>query len=264
MVLLLNFSSSTNCCDGYSFCGSHICWVLSKLDLYCRVEPISGCSSDFEHSLVWTGPAGFMTTTIAQPVMGSTTNYTSAAVVVSIGSNESGNYSCTVNDGTVSSFYVDSVEYSAILLVWLIYSYNTIIVILNFGMLSFTVPEPTVSLHSDLSNPLLSGSSLTLTCTAELSLEVNVPLMSVSTTWKGLEWNYNYIICSSWNESLTLYKSLHAVSSLELRDSGDMHVRWNLEVELSWLQVLSSQLVIFMLTIRLGQSDSISIRLLLL
>ena len=63
-------------------------------------------------STVWTGPAGFMTTTIAQPVMGSTTNYTSAVVVASIGSNQSGT---TVTDGTVSSFYTDSVEYSAIL-----------------------------------------------------------------------------------------------------------------------------------------------------
>ena len=52
---------------------------------------------------VWTGPAGFSTTNTAQPVMGSTTTYTSAAVVRSFERDQSGNYTCTATVSSVSS-----------------------------------------------------------------------------------------------------------------------------------------------------------------
>ena len=46
----------------------------------------------------WTGPDGFMTTNTAQPLMGSTTNYTSVAMISSFGRNQSGNYTCKANN----------------------------------------------------------------------------------------------------------------------------------------------------------------------
>ena len=49
---------------------------------------------------MWTGPDGFMTTNTAQPVMGSTTTYTTTAMVSSFGRDQSGIYNCTA---TVSS-----------------------------------------------------------------------------------------------------------------------------------------------------------------
>ena len=57
----------------------------------------------FTSSINWTGPAGFSTTNTAQPVMGSTNTYTSAAVVRSFGRDQSGNYTCTATVSSVSS-----------------------------------------------------------------------------------------------------------------------------------------------------------------
>ena len=61
-------------------------------------------------STVWTGPNGFMTANIAQPVMGSTTTYTSTAMVSSFGRDQSGNYTCTatVKLMNMSKFLSDS------------------------------------------------------------------------------------------------------------------------------------------------------------
>ena len=61
---------------------------------------------------VWTGPNGFMTTNIAQSVMGINTTYTSTAMVNSFGRNQSGNYTCTatVSSLTTSPFLMDSVQ----------------------------------------------------------------------------------------------------------------------------------------------------------
>ena len=52
---------------------------------------------------VWTGPDGFMTTNTAQPVMGSTTTYTSTDVVMSFGREQSGNYTCRATVSSMSS-----------------------------------------------------------------------------------------------------------------------------------------------------------------
>ena len=60
----------------------------------------------------WTGPAGFMTINIAQPVVGSTTNYTSIAMVESFGRNESGVYTCTATTTTASPFLRNSASHS--------------------------------------------------------------------------------------------------------------------------------------------------------
>ena len=56
----------------------------------------------------WTGPDGFAVNTTAQPTEGSTMNYTSTAVVDSLGRNESGVYTCMATITTTSPFLRDS------------------------------------------------------------------------------------------------------------------------------------------------------------
>ena len=60
---------------------------------------------------MWTGPDGFMTTSTAQPVMGSNTTYTSTAMVSSFGRDQSGMYNCTavISAMPSNSFFADGV-----------------------------------------------------------------------------------------------------------------------------------------------------------
>ena len=62
---------------------------------------------------VWTGPDGYMTTSTAQRVMGSTTTYTSTAMVSSFGRDQSGDYTCTATVSSTSSFLTDSMGSSS-------------------------------------------------------------------------------------------------------------------------------------------------------
>ena len=62
---------------------------------------------------VWTGPAGFMTTNTAQPVMGSTTTYISTAIVNSLGRDQSGDYTCTATVSSMSSNTANSTVLSS-------------------------------------------------------------------------------------------------------------------------------------------------------
>ena len=57
---------------------------------------------------VWTGPDRFMVTNTAQPVMGSTTTYTSTAMVTSFGREQSGFYTCTANVSSTYSLTIGS------------------------------------------------------------------------------------------------------------------------------------------------------------
>ena len=91
---------------------------------------------------------------------------------------------------------------------------------------SFTclsVPAPTVNLHSDPSNPVLSGSSLNLICTAEFYSMTHVPL-SVSTTLKGPEGTVINNTLAAATESgmkfFVLYTSSYSLHFLQLSDSG--------------------------------------------
>ena len=60
---------------------------------------------------LWTGPDGFITTNTAQSVMGSTTTYTSTALVTSFGREQSGVYVCGVSiDSAISPFLVRSIQ----------------------------------------------------------------------------------------------------------------------------------------------------------
>ena len=55
----------------------------------------------------WTGPNGFSENGMAQR-MGSTTNYTSTAMVSSFGRDQSGDYTCTATVSSTSSFITGS------------------------------------------------------------------------------------------------------------------------------------------------------------
>ena len=76
--------------------------VGSNVTLTCTVELSPVVEVPVIVNAVWTGPAGFNTTNTAQPVMGSSTTYTSTAIVRSFGRDRSGNYTCTA---TVSSMF---------------------------------------------------------------------------------------------------------------------------------------------------------------
>ena len=58
----------------------------------------------------WTGPDGFMNTNTAQPFMGSTTTYTSSAIVSSFGREKSGKYTCNATITSESQFIFSSSE----------------------------------------------------------------------------------------------------------------------------------------------------------
>ena len=103
------------------------------------------------------------------------------------------------------------------------------------------VPEPTVSIHSDLPNPILSGSSPTLTCSVEMKSTVNVPV-AVSMEWTGPHGTVIILATRPEMVSFTLYSSSNILDSVELADSGQYTctVRMNLRC----LQVQTSLLVI--------------------
>ena len=82
--------------------------VGSDISLSCTVDLDPAVNVPVTVTTVWTGPAGFMTTTTAQPVMGSTTTYTSTAMVSSFGRDQSGVYNCTATVSSTSSFITSS------------------------------------------------------------------------------------------------------------------------------------------------------------
>ena len=82
--------------------------VGSDVTLTCTVELSAAVDVAVTVNTVWTGPAGFMTTNTAQPVMGTTTTYTSTAMVSSFGRDQSGDYICaaTVSPKPSSLFLI--------------------------------------------------------------------------------------------------------------------------------------------------------------
>ena len=106
------YSSSSGYCDG----DPPVSTILPgpSTNLTCTVEISPAVDVPVTVTTVWTGPAGFMTTNTAHPVMGSTTTYSSTAMVSSFGTYISRNYTCTATVKAVSSeFLTDSVGYSS-------------------------------------------------------------------------------------------------------------------------------------------------------
>ena len=86
--------------------------VGSAVTMTCTVELSPVVNIPVNVTTVWTGPAGLMTTNTAQPVVGSTTNYASTAMIRSFGRNESGVYTCTATATTTSAYLRDSASHS--------------------------------------------------------------------------------------------------------------------------------------------------------
>ena len=75
-------------------------------------------------------------------------------------------------------------------------------------------------LVSDTSNPILSGSSPTLTCTVELSPAVDVP-MNIITTWTGPDGSTLTSAAPPIMKSFTHYTSKAVLNYVESADSGN-------------------------------------------
>ena len=92
-------------------------------------------------------------------------------------------------------------------------------------LLWLTVPQPTMDLVSSSTNPVVSGSLITLTCTVEFHEPVDAPV-TINTVWTGPVGSaitgatYPAVM-----KSLTLYQS--SVST-EVKDSGDYTCSVNL------------------------------------
>ena len=80
----------------------------STLTLTCTVELSPLVDIPVTVNTVWTGPAGFIANNTAQPVMGSSTTYTSIAMIHSFGREQSGVYSCSATAESISSFISSS------------------------------------------------------------------------------------------------------------------------------------------------------------
>ena len=78
--------------------------VGSAVAMTCTVELSPAVNIPVTVVTDWSGPAGFTTNNTAQPIVGSTINYTSTAVIDSFGRDESGEYTCTATATTTSAF----------------------------------------------------------------------------------------------------------------------------------------------------------------
>ena len=104
--------------------------VGSAVTLTCTVELSPVVNIPVAVVTEWSGPAGFMTTNTAQPIVGSTINYTSTTVIDSFGRDESGEYTCTATATTTSEFLRESASRN--------------------GTATVTVGEATIHLHQTI------------------------------------------------------------------------------------------------------------------
>ena len=82
------------------------------------------------------------------------------------------------------------------------------------------VPQPIVRLVADTPNPILSGSSPTLTCAVEFSPAVDVPA-SVSTVWTGPDGLTLTSAAPPVMKTFTHYVSKAKLNYVESADSGN-------------------------------------------
>ena len=86
--------------------------VGANVTLTCIVELSPAVDVPVTVNTEWTGPYWFRTTNTAQPVIGSTTTYTSTAMVSSFGRDQSGDYTCTATVSSTSSLLTSSGSHS--------------------------------------------------------------------------------------------------------------------------------------------------------
>ena len=78
----------------------------SNVTLTCAVELSPAVDVPVTVTTVWTTDDGFTTTTTAQPVMGSSTNYATTAMISSFGRSNSGLYACGTTISSPSNVYL--------------------------------------------------------------------------------------------------------------------------------------------------------------
>ena len=78
----------------------------SDVTLTCAVELSPAVDVPVTVNTVLTTDEGFMRTSTAQPVMGSSTNYASTFVISSFGRSNSGNYICSATISLTSNAYI--------------------------------------------------------------------------------------------------------------------------------------------------------------
>ena len=82
------------------------------VNLTCTVELSPSVDVPVTVNSKWSGPDGFVTANTAQPVMGSSTTYTSTVMVRSFGRDQSGNYTCRANVSSTSPYIMSSMDMS--------------------------------------------------------------------------------------------------------------------------------------------------------
>ena len=95
-----------------------------------------------------------------------------------------------------------------------------------------SVPQPIVHLVSDTPNPILSGTSPSLTCSVELSQSVDIPL-TISTVWTGPDDTILSSATPPVTGSLTHYTNTVMLSFVESADSGEYTCTVNIGSEVS-------------------------------
>ena len=104
-----------------------------------------------------------------------------------------------------------------------------------------TVPEPIVRLVSDTPNPILSGSTPTLTCAVELSPAVDVPV-TVNTEWTGPDGLTLTFGAPPVMRSFTHYTSKVKLNYVESADSGNytctMNIRGKIRASVSKIVIM--------------------------
>ena len=111
MIPLHTIAPTPNSVNITSIPPSPIRPVGSAVTLTCTVVLSPAVDVSVTVNTVWTGPDGLMTTTTAQPVIGSTTIYASTAMVSSFGRDQSGVYICMATVISTSSFILYSNSY---------------------------------------------------------------------------------------------------------------------------------------------------------
>ena len=108
-------------------------------------------------------------------------------------------------------------------------SYTILTIFLCYSL----VPQPvTVELISDTPNPILSGTSLTLTCAVELSPVVDAPV-TISTVWIGPDGSPLMYANYPTRLSFTHYISTAVLRNIDLADSGEYTCTINVGSEIT-------------------------------
>ena len=75
----------------------------SVVNLTCIVHITDATDISVTLKTIWTGPGQFVTISTSQPILESSTTYTSRAMISSFGRNESGKYTCTAGLSSAST-----------------------------------------------------------------------------------------------------------------------------------------------------------------